>query len=185
MRFYVVFILIGLLIGCQSQTYDPRQDWIIEMEGVIAEYEKTAKVERTKTILENGNESDVEFYSKDSNGLQKVKSYYLDEELSIDFTLELFLKNNMIILEKWSGLMPLLYKGEKRETDPCCELFNRHIYFKSSSEGKIYVKQQVVYDIKNVKIYNEDLKLKPLVEDKEYNIPNEYERAINYLKELE
>lgn len=183
MRFYIIIcFFICLFLGCESQAYDSREDWIKEIQKAVNEYEKKAKVEITKVNSESGNKSDVEFYERDLNGLQKIKTYYLNEEISADFSIELFVLNNEIILERWTGLMPLLYKGEKKETDPCCELFSRIIYFKNSSEGNVYIKQLKIVDKENLKINKSNIEIQPFVKEDKFDIQNEYQRIISYYK---
>ncbi|MFD1616514.1 hypothetical protein [Gelatiniphilus marinus] len=177
------FVYIALLVSCQNEIIDNREDWVKEIDKTIMAYEKTAKIESTKTLMENGNETFFNYYEKDSNGFQKIKGHY-DENAFVDAVIEIYLVNDEIVLEKMGGLFPLLYKGHKKETDPCCELFNRLIYYKNSSEGKAYIKQLKIMSSKDKEKYINDLNLLPLVEEERFNIANEYLRTKNQIKEL-
>ncbi|WP_034042928.1 hypothetical protein [Wocania ichthyoenteri] len=178
------FVLITLLVSCQNEIIDNREDWVKEIDETIMAYEKTAKIESTKTLMENGIESVFDYYQKDSNGFQKIKGTYKDEFNLVDAILELYVLNEEIVLEKMSGLFPLLYKGEKKEIDPCCELFNRFIYYKNSLEGKAYTKQLKIMNGKDKEKYINDLNMLPLIEEEGFNIANEYWRTKNQIKEL-
>lgn len=178
------FVLLTLLISCQNEVMDNRKDWVKEIDKTIIEYEKTAKIKSTKTLMENGSETIFNNYEKDSNGFQKIKGYYDDENAFVDAIIEIYLVNDEIVLEKMSGLFPLLYKGQKKETDPCCELFNRFIYYKNSLEGKAYTKQLKIMSSQDKEKFMSDLNMLPLVEEEGFNIANEYLRTKNQIKEL-
>lgn len=178
------FVFIALLVSCQNEIIDNREDWVKEIDKTIVEYDKNAKIESAKVLMENGNETLFNYYEKDSNGFQKIKGHYDDEKSSIDAAIEIYMVNDEIVLEKMSGLFPLLYKGQKKETDPCCELFNRFIYYKNSLEGKAYIKQLKIMNNEDKEKYLNDLNMLPLVEEEGFNIANEYLRAKNQIKEL-
>lgn len=181
---FLGLVIAAMFISCQNEVIDNREDWIKEIDKVIVEYEKTAKIESTKTRIENGNETIYNYYGKDSNGFQKIKGYYEDESIFVDAVIEIYLLNDSIVLEKMSGLFPLLYKVQKKETDPCCELFNRLIYYKNSSEGKVYFKHIKIMTSEDKEKYMHDLDILPLVEENGFDIPNEYSRTKGQVEEL-
>lgn len=180
----IFFVIGGLILSCQNKNVDVRVDWIKKIDNIIKEYERTEKAEITKTLVDKGEESILTIYEKNSDGFQKIKCIYKKESIDVDFIQEIYLKNDEIILDKWSGLFPLLYKGKKEETDPCCELFERFIYYKNSSDGKVYVKALKLFNAKDREKFKEDLDILALQEEEGFNFESQYAIGIEQLKEI-
>lgn len=176
--------LVALLVSCQNRNGDSREDWVKNIDKRVIEYEKTAKIDSTKTLSEDGIESVLSFYEKDFIGFEKIKVTYIDAPNLVNATREFYVQNDELVLEKMSGVFPLLYKGEKKETDPCCELFNRFYYYKNSLEGKAYVKQLRIINKDDKEKHTNDLNVLPLIEEDNFNFPNGYLKSKEQIKEL-
>jgi hypothetical protein len=180
----LILCLVCGICSCQNQVEANKLDWIKKIDKTIKKYEKKSKIEDIKTLVENNQTLIYSIYNKDSQGFHKIKGVLKDDKMDVDVINEVYMLNDEIVLEQWSGLFPLLYKGQKKETDPCCELFNRVIYFKDSLEGKVYIKQLKIFEVEEKNKCLQELNSLPFEEDDRFNIANEYLRVKEQLEEL-
>ncbi len=179
----ILLIAVSFIVSCQNEVVDNRFDWIQEIDKTIIEYEKTAEIELSKSFDDNGVDTTIEFYKKDSNRFQKIRVTYYSEYF-VDFTQELYVQNDKIVLDKSNGLFPVLYKSKKGETDPCCQVFNRIIYYKNSLEAKEFVNELRFVNNADKEKYEEDLNMLTLKEEEIVNINDGYESAKRQLERL-
>lgn len=179
----IVFVLLSLFFGCETDPGHTR-NWMEEINRTVLNYNKETQILETKTVVENGIKTDVFIFNINSDVVQKVVAES-KHEYFINAKIELYTKNDEILLERMSGLSPLIYKGQKREIDPCCEVFDKKTYFKSSSEARTFMKK-----IKLMSSLEMETKMKELKEldfqevEEQKNREENYNRTTKAIKEI-
>ncbi|MGG5488284.1 hypothetical protein [Gaetbulibacter sp. PBL-D1] len=185
MKNQILILMFSLLIfSCDSEAEDARIDWVKKIDNKIVKYNNSAQIENTKVIDEFGGKTKVIVYNKNSEGIYKVKGEY--KEADFEMISEFYIQNDMIILEKKYGLTPLLYKRQRKDNEPCCQILEILNYYKSKEKAKQYERELKF-------LYPNDYKLKDLddinLEDVKdegigFNNYSESEQQLQHLKEL-
>lgn len=179
----ILLFAFSLMLCCQSDTDINHDDWQIKINKLIAEYNKNKPTKKLKTLKENDNEYLIGIYSKDSvASIQKIV-IELNIENTYNINQEFYLLNDSVIIEKTRGLMPLIYKGKKKDSNPCCEVFEKHIYYKNSKIGNIYKKRLKINSLEDFD-YGKDLESISFEENKEVDITKDLTVAQSWLKEI-
>ena len=179
----IVLVICCLVLACENSEGDLREDWVKDIENSISKYNKHAKLEFTKVFKEGNQAYKVEFYHKDEQGLQMIKTI-LDDEDFIDITTEQYLLNDVIVYDRTTGTFPLIYKRTKEVIDPCCEIWDRLIYFRNSMEGNVYMKTLRIMNFADKDKYIDDLNSLEYKQEERFNIVNEFDRLNTRLERI-
>ncbi|MAB49428.1 MAG: hypothetical protein CMC05_12435 [Flavobacteriaceae bacterium] len=179
----ILLFVFSLMLCCQSDTDIHKDDWQRKFIKQIDEYNKKGATRKLKTLNENDNEYLISIYAKDkTTNIQKIK-IELNLESNLNVSQEFYLLNDNIIMEKFKGISPLIYKGKKKDSDPCCEVFEKNIYYKNSKIGNIYKKRLKINSVEDFD-YEKDLESISFEESKEVDITKELVLAQSWLEEI-
>jgi len=178
-----ILMICCVIFTCQNNEDDFREDWVKNIENSLSIYNKDAKVKYTKVFKEQNEEYTVQFYNKDEIGLQLIKTILNDNNF-IDLIIEQYLLNDDIVSDKMTGTFPFIYKGTKKITDPCCEMFDKLIYYKNPTEGKVYTKTLRIMNMDDKDEYINDLYSLVYEESEKFDILKEFDRSNTWLEEI-
>ena len=82
------------------------------------------------------------------------------------------------------GTSTLLYKSNKKVSDPCCEMFEKLNYYKNSTEGVVYMKKLQIMNMEDKSNYINDLNILEYKEEEKFNIAKEFDRTNSWLEEI-
>jgi hypothetical protein len=180
-RFVIIFTC--LVFSCQNEVNVIQDDWVKDIDNVIKIYDKQAKIKSSKVLKEDDEECLIQFYHENAQNLQKIIATFKIED-AIDITKEIYLINDVVVLEKFRGMSPLLYKKRMKSTDPCCELIDKLTYYKSPTEGKIYMKELKIMSTEEKDIYINDLEMMDYKEKESSYIDRDFSRAQEWIDEI-
>ena len=130
---YKAIILCLMLMSCQTESDHSHFDWIEHTDRMITAYDKVAGIKSSNTLAEDNHKTEMILYNESSDGMFKVEwKFTYDKDFPIN--MEVYFKNDKVIVKRFSGLSPYFHKRRKKEGDKCCALFEEVTYFKSSTE---------------------------------------------------
>ncbi|MCD2260352.1 hypothetical protein [Psychroserpens luteolus] len=179
----VVAIVVMLSISCQNETEDNRLSWIQNIDRLVSEYNKEAKIEHSETIVDGTHETGVIIYKKNSRGISKVTAASRFSE-NFPIKMEVYLKNDNIIMRRVSGLSPYIHKGQKREGDKCCALFENVTYFNSNTEVTLFERKLDLMSTEEMDSRRSEFESLVFTETLIENPDEEYQQAMASLKEF-
>ncbi|WP_298899842.1 hypothetical protein [uncultured Psychroserpens sp.] len=179
----VVAIVVMLSISCQNETEDARLSWIQNIDRLVSEYNKEAKIEHSETIVEGKLETGIIFYKKNMNGISRVTAASRFSE-NFPVKMEVYVKNDNIIMRRFSGLSPYISKTRKREGDRCCALFENVTYFNSNTEVVLFEKKLDLMSTEEMDSRRSEFESMVFTETLIENPEEEYEQAMESLKEF-
>ncbi|WP_299387914.1 hypothetical protein [uncultured Lacinutrix sp.] len=184
MKNILLVFTICFLFSCENEAEDNRLDWIQEIDKTILDYNKNAKIEQEGFVGVDKDYSILKIFKKNNDGYQKNIIKSNDSINNVAIIMEIYTLNGEIVLQNFNGLFPLLYKGAKEESDPCCQLFERSIYYKNNQQGKAYFKQLKIKNSENENKFKDDLEILPMLEIDDFNVSDEYFRTKSQLHKL-
>ncbi|WP_298895983.1 hypothetical protein [uncultured Psychroserpens sp.] len=179
----LVAIVVMLSISCQNETEDNRLSWIQNIDRQVSEYNKESKIEHSETIVEGKLETGIIFYKKNLDGISRVTAASRFSE-NFPVKMEVYVKNDNIIMRRFSGLSPYISKTRKREGDRCCALFENVTYFNSNTEVVLFERKLDLMSTEEMDSRRSEFESMVFIETLIENPEEEYEQAMESLKEF-
>jgi len=182
-RVLVVFV-INLMFSCQNGESSSVRDGEQQIDTLVSEYDKNAQLDYSETILENEeNKVELSVYKKNFKGVYKIVA---ESNFGEFFPVRMvsYIKNDKVTATKFSGLSPYIHKGQKREGDKCCAIFQELSYYKSETEIILLKKKLDLMSFEEYDLRTEEFVSLDFVKSEVENPEIEYERMMNSFQEL-
>nr|WP_321229606.1 hypothetical protein [uncultured Psychroserpens sp.] len=179
----LVLVVASLMFSCQNEENSSAMDWEQQIGKMVSEYDNSAQLDYSKTIVEGNQKIEFLIFKKNSKGVYKIEGEYSFEDV---FPLKMvyYVKNDKVIATRFSGLSPYINKGLKREGQKCCSSFQKLKYFNSETEVVYFKKHIDLLSGEEFESRKKELTLIDFVKSKVENPQEEYEQTMNTFLEL-
>lgn len=129
-----VLILLFLMSNIVAQE-KKSNNWIESIDYDTEKYDKKAKEKMYHIDTTSFKKTKLEtFWFKKKKNIYKIKQIYdFGYNLKIEYVY--YYKNDLLIKYTTFGLVPLIFKKEKKKEDPFCRIDKQVFYFKSKNQG--------------------------------------------------
>ena len=175
-KIYLTILILGLLISCQT-------DWKEDYEKIIEKSERDFKViKQVDTIVNLNTQTKIHLYQ--TSKILKLEVNFKMENY-FDVTNEYYKNDSIVFTEKINGIVPFVYKRERKNEEPIGELIERISYFKDKRAGVEKLRKVDFYlgddvEKRNDELRKLDFEIKEIGEKEYSQIEKTYNRYNKY-----